>query len=55
MTVCSCTMNNLQFDIDKIARYDDYKKEFYAMCTLDFTKDWIEKIKTLQQWIKQML
>ena len=37
------------------ARYDDYKKEFYAMCTLDFTKEWIEKIKILQQWIKQML
>ena len=37
------------------ARYDDYKKEFYAMCTADFTKEWIEKIKNIQQWIKQML
>ena len=37
------------------ARYDDYKKEFYAMCTSDFTKEWIDKIKTLQQWIKQRL
>jgi len=37
------------------ARYDDYKKEFYVLCTVDFTKEWIEKIKTLQQWIKQML
>jgi HEPN domain-containing protein len=37
------------------ARYDDYKKEFYSICTADFTKEWIEKIKTLQQWIKQML
>jgi len=37
------------------ARYDDYKKEFYTMCTVDFTKEWIEKIKILQQWIKQML
>ena len=37
------------------ARYDDYKKEFYVMCTVDFTKNWIEKIKILQQWIKQML
>jgi len=37
------------------ARYDDYKKEFYAMCTADFTKEWIEKIKIVQQWIKQML
>jgi len=37
------------------ARYDDYKKEFYAMCTAEFTKEWIEIIKELQQWIKQML
>ena len=37
------------------ARYDDYKREFYTMCTLSFTKEWIEKIKKIQQWIKQML
>ena len=37
------------------ARYDDYKKEFYSICTDNFTKEWIEKIKTLRQWIKQML
>jgi len=37
------------------ARYDDYKKEFYDMCTLEFTKEWIEKIKNLQKWIKKML
>jgi len=37
------------------ARYDDYKKEFYETCTLDFTKEWIEKIKILQEWIKQTL
>ena len=36
------------------ARYDDYKKEFYATCTVDFTKEWIEKIKKIQKWIKQM-
>jgi HEPN domain-containing protein len=36
------------------ARYDDYKKEFYAMCTVNFANEWIEKIKTLQQWIKPM-
>jgi len=37
------------------ARYDDYKKEFYLMCTLEFTEGWINKIKSLRQWIKQML
>ena len=37
------------------ARYDDYKKEFYSLCTVDFTREWIEKINTLRLWIKQML
>jgi hypothetical protein len=37
------------------ARYDDYNREFYSLCTLGFTKDWIEKIKILRLWIKQML
>lgn len=37
------------------ARYDDYKREFYTICNADFTKDWIEKIKILRLWIKQML
>lgn len=37
------------------ARYDDYKREFYSLCTVDFAKDWIEKIKTTRSWIKQML
>jgi len=37
------------------ARYDDYKKEFYALCTAPFAEEWITKINTLRQWIKQML
>ncbi len=37
------------------ARYDDYKKEFHKLCTPDFTKSWIEKIKILREWIKEML
>jgi len=37
------------------ARYDDYKREFYFLCTPDFAKNWIEKIKILRLWIKQML
>ena len=37
------------------ARYDDYKKEFYKLCTPDYTKNWIEKIKTIRTWIKEML
>lgn len=37
------------------ARYDTYKEAFYKKCTVDFTSEWIEKIKILQQWIKQKL
>ncbi len=37
------------------ARYDDYKKEFYSLCTADFAKEWIEKIESLRLWIKSML
>ena len=37
------------------ARYDDYKREFYSLCTFDFTKEWIEKIRIVRSWIKQML
>ena len=37
------------------ARYDDYKREFYSLCTPEFTSDWIDKIVTIRTWIKQML
>jgi HEPN domain-containing protein len=37
------------------ARYDDYKREFYKLCTPDYTKNWIEKIRIIQTWIKKML
>ena len=37
------------------ARYDDYKREFYRLCTPEFTKHWIEKIKIIRLWIKEML
>lgn len=37
------------------ARYDDYKREFYLECTEEYTKEWIERIKTLRTWIKKML
>ena len=31
------------------ARYDDYKREFYSLCTKEFTEEWIENIKKIQQ------
>jgi HEPN domain-containing protein len=37
------------------ARYDDYQKEFYKLCTPEYTRAWIEKIKIIRIWIKEML
>jgi HEPN domain-containing protein len=37
------------------ARYDDYKREFYKLCTREYTKDWVYKIKIIRKWIKEML
>ena len=37
------------------ARYNNDKKEFYSQCTPEFTEYWINIIKTIREWIKQML
>ena len=37
------------------ARYDDYKQEFYKLCTAEFTLKWIEEIKLMRIWIKNQL
>jgi HEPN domain-containing protein len=37
------------------ARYDDYKRKFYTMCTAEYVAEWSEKIKQLRLWIKEML
>lgn len=37
------------------ARYDDYKSEFYKLCTKEFTKEWVKKIKGIRLWLKKML
>jgi len=37
------------------ARYDDYKQNFYKLCTDNFTQEWIDKIKDTRLWIKSML
>lgn len=34
------------------ARYDDYKLSFKKLCTIEFTIEWIDKLKALRQWIK---
>jgi HEPN domain-containing protein len=59
---CGLKLTKEQQDIlDRIttfninARYDDYKKNFYLLCTAEFTSGWIEKIKTLRLWLKEKL
>jgi len=37
------------------ARYDDYKQNFYKLCTDNFTREWVDKIKDTRLWIKSML
>jgi HEPN domain-containing protein len=37
------------------ARYDDYKQLFYQKCTLQFTEEWINKIREIARWIKTKL
>ena len=36
-------------------RYDDYKMSFKKQCTLEFTSEWIDKLKELRQWIKTLI
>lgn len=37
------------------ARYDDFKRSFYKLCTDSFTNEWIEKIQNCRTWIKAKL
>lgn len=34
-------------------RYDDYKMEFFKMCTPEYTRLWVEKISNIATWIKK--
>ena len=42
-----------QFNIQ--GRYDDYRRDFYKLCTREYTTTWIENIKEIRLWIKTML
>jgi hypothetical protein len=37
------------------ARYDDYKQDFYKICTEDYTNLWISNINKYRKWIKAEL
>ena len=42
-------------DFNMTARYDDYKKTFYATCTKEFTDTQIATIKELRIWLKKLI
>ena len=37
------------------ARYEDYKLEFYKMCSKRSTTEWIKNITEFRKWIKEQL
>lgn len=37
------------------ARYDNYKQDFYKLCTPDFATRWISRIENLRTWLMQQL
>lgn len=37
------------------ARYDNYKQDFYKLCTKEFAGVWINNITELRKWIKEKL
>lgn len=36
-------------------RYDNYKQEFFRLCTKEYTEIWIKNIKELRRWLKEQL
>ncbi len=33
------------------ARYDNYKQDFYRLCTKEFTLIWMDRIEKLRKWL----
>ena len=42
-------------DFNMEARYGDYKYTFELKCTDEYTNIWIENIKELRKWLKELL
>ena len=42
-----------QFNIS--ARYEDYKNEFYDLCTEKYTTEQINNIEEVRTWLKELL
>jgi len=53
--------NDMALQLDVItsfninARYDSFKEDFQKRCTPEFSKEWINNIISLRQWIKERL
>ena len=37
------------------ARCDNYKQDFYKLCNKDYSEIWFDRIKTLEEWLKNQL
>jgi HEPN domain-containing protein len=37
------------------ARYDNYIADFYKLCTVSYTREWIKNIKETRVWLKKIL
>lgn len=37
------------------ARYDNYKQDFYQLCTKEFTDIWLDRIEKIRLWLKNQL
>jgi len=33
------------------ARYDNYKQDFFKLCTREFTEVWVQRIEKLREWL----
>lgn len=42
-------------DFNMEARYGDYKYTFELKCTDEYTDTWVENIKGLRRWLKELL
>ena len=37
------------------ARYDNYKQEFYRLCTKEFADIWLDRIEEIRLWLRNQL
>ena len=37
------------------ARYDNYKQDFYQLCTKEFADIWLNRVETIRLWLRKQL